>query len=299
MNLPTPNPVLPSSTDIHYFVEVAGTLNVSRAAERLGIRQPTLSLAIRRLEDSVGVPLFIRTKTGMQLTRGGRTFLREARSLLEQWKHLHAAAQREDAELSGRYTLGVHSSVALSTLPHFLGELLETYPGLEIDLIHDHSRKLTEEIIRFKVDFGIVVNPWAHPDLAIRPLYNDEVTLWTSMRSTALQDPLGEHSVLICDPALGQSQEVLRTLSKHKLAFRRMLPTHDLELVAELTACGVGVGLLPRRVAERVGGRRLTVLDPAIPVVKDRHCLVFRPDAQHSAASRIFSKWLREKLAGT
>ena len=108
---------LPSAHDLHYFIEVAETENLSRAAEKLGVRQPTLSLAMRRLEDAAGVALLVRGKTGVQLTHAGRRFLSKSRLLLEQWNEVRTSAQREETEVSGRYSLGVHPSVALSTLP--------------------------------------------------------------------------------------------------------------------------------------------------------------------------------------
>ncbi len=64
--------MIPSPTDLKYFMEVAQTQNVSRAAERLGISQPSLSLAIRRMEQSVGAPLLIRSKRGVTMTQAGK-----------------------------------------------------------------------------------------------------------------------------------------------------------------------------------------------------------------------------------
>ncbi|HSI03546.1 MAG TPA: LysR family transcriptional regulator, partial [Myxococcota bacterium] len=162
---------LPAPHDIHYFIEVAETLNMSRAAEKLGVRQPTLSLAMKRLEDVVGVPLLVRGKTGVQLTHAGRRFLANSRQLLEQWNEVRTLAHREETELAGRYSLGVHPSVALGTLPLFLPRLLRTFHDLEVHLVHESSREVTELIINFQVDFGLVVNPRPHPDLTITPLY--------------------------------------------------------------------------------------------------------------------------------
>lgn len=289
--------MLPAPADIHYFLELANTLNMSRAAERLGVRQPTISLAVKRLEDAVGVPLFVRTKTGVQLTRGGRRFLQAARELLEQWHHVQSTAQREEQELSGRYTLGVHASVALETLPRFLPPLLESYPSLQIDLVHDHSRKIAEEIVRFKIDFGIVVNPTPHPDLAIRQLYLDEVTLFTSSTPTALQDPSDGQGVLLFDPELHQTQKLQRAMSRRNLRFARTIPTTNLDVIAALTAAGAGIGVLPARVAARAGGGALCPLDPDLPKVRDRHCLVSRADAQNSKASRTLSRFIQRHLS--
>ena len=80
--------MLPSPTEILYFNEIAKTSNLSRAAERLGVTQPTLSLALKRLEDTIGMPLMIRSKTGVQLTRAGQKLLTKSLTILENSQRL-------------------------------------------------------------------------------------------------------------------------------------------------------------------------------------------------------------------
>ncbi len=286
---------LPSPHDIRYFIAVAETLNMSRAAEKLGVRQPTLSLAMQRLEDAVTVPLLTRSKTGVQLTHAGRRFLAKSRHLLEEWNQVRTAARREEAEVAGRYTIGVHPSVALSTLPLVLPKLLATFRDLEVHLLHDSSREITEEVINFEIDFGLVVNPRSHPDLTIIGLYEDEFALWVAADASPLQDLKSDDAVLVCDPALSQSQQVLQALVKRKVSFRRTVHSSSLELIAALTAAGAGIGLLPQRVAQR--NPRLVQLSPGFPTVSDRHCLVFRTDAQRSTASKALVKWIRAELS--
>src|SRR5688500_618008 len=105
--------MIPSPSELHYFIEVSNTLNVSRAAERLGISQPTLSLAIQRLENNIGAPLLIRTKSGVKLTHAGQKLVTQARSLIHEWDKIRGDALKDEAEIRGRYTIGCHPSVAL------------------------------------------------------------------------------------------------------------------------------------------------------------------------------------------
>src|SRR4029079_13501420 len=151
--------MIPSSTDLTYFIEVASLLNLSRAAETLGISQPSLTLAMQRLEASVGTSILIRQKRGVTLTKAGKQLLAHARSLLEQWDSIKSAALASTYEVQGCFTLGCHPSVALYSLPHFLPGLLKKYPNLEIQLHHDSSRKITEKVINLSIDIGIVINP--------------------------------------------------------------------------------------------------------------------------------------------
>jgi LysR family transcriptional regulator, cell division regulator len=285
---------IPSSSELLYFIEVSNTLNVSRAAERLGISQPTLSLAVQRLEASLGTPLLIRSKSGVKLTHAGQKFLGRARHFVNEWERLKDDTLKDETEIRGRYVIGAHVSVALYAFPELIPTLLAEHPGLELKLTHDLSRKITEDVISFKTDFGIVVNPWKHPDLVIKPLAKDEVILWTARKPSKLQDVDSGNAVLICDPDLVQSQSILRQLAKAGLEFGRVLTSSNLEVVASLVASGAGVGILPGRVATRVESYGLKPLEKAGPKFADSHCLVYRADAQTSKASRVLSKRIQE-----
>ncbi len=288
--------MIPSPSEIQYFLEVAQTLNISRASERLGISQPTLSLAIQRLERSLGTNLLIRSKAGVKLTQAGSKLANHARALLEDWDKLRAEAVRDDNEIRGRYVLGCHPSVALYSLPLILGKIQLDNPHLDIVLVHDLSRKITEDIISFKVDFGFVVNPWNHPDLVIQSIWTDEVTFWTTAHPSPLQTPGHEASVLFCDPALMQSQSLLKQMQKKGIEFRRVVTSSSLEVIAALVAAKAGVGILPGRVANRVPSYGLKKLSKSAPSFDDKISLVYRADAQRSKASRKLARLLVDTL---
>src|SRR5262245_60235637 len=159
--------MLASSAELTYFLEVANTLNVSRAAEKLGISQPSLSLAIKRLEESLGTTLFIRHKQGVSLTQSGKQLLVHARQLLQYWEKTRSEVLASEQKIQGYYTLGCPSTIAIYLVSKFLGGLLERYPKLEIHLQNDISRTITQQVINLSLDMGIVVNPQRHPDLII------------------------------------------------------------------------------------------------------------------------------------
>lgn len=285
---------LPSPSDLQYFLEVAGTSNLSRAAERLGISQPALSLAMQRLEHSFGLQLLIRGKTGVQTTHAGQRLVQQARTLLAEWAKIRESARREQDEVSGTFTLGCHPSVALYSLPGFLPQLLKRHPHLEFKLLHDLSRRITEDVISFRVDFGIVVNPVPHPDLVIQTLAQDQVTLWCA--------PGGERGTLIYDPDLAQSQALLKQCARKGLKFDRTLTSSSLEIVASLTAAGGGVGILPTRVAKQVArskGSRLEPIAADAPRFADEISLVYRADAQKSQASKAIAKAITASFRAT
>lgn len=275
--------MVPSPADLTYFVEVANTLNVSRAAERLGISQPSLSLSLRRLETAVGAPLFTRSKRGVALTQGGKQLLNHARALLQSWDSIRSGALASVNEIQGSYTIGAHPSVALYLLWRFLPQLLQDHPRLDIRLRHDLSRKIAEDVISLKIDVGVVVNPVQHPDLVIHHLCDDEVTLWSA--------PKANKSILICDPDLLQSQSLMKKIKKAGMDFTRTINSSSLEVIADLTANGCGVGILPSRVADRTLKKIQRV--PKAPVFYDEHCLIYRAENKNVKSIQALNAAIR------
>jgi DNA-binding transcriptional LysR family regulator len=263
---------------------------MSRAAERLGVTQPALTLAIKRLEDSFGQQVLLRSKTGVTLTRAGEKLVLQARSIIDEWNRISVDAAKDEAEVRGRYTIGCHVSVGMYTLTHFIPELLKDHSDLEIKLTHDLSRKITEDVISFKVDFGIVVNPVPHPELVLKQLFTDRVGFWSGPGKV-------QKNVLIYDPDLLQSQQLLRDMNKKGHVFQRTLTSSSLEVITSLVGSGVGIGILPTRVATRAKSPQLKLLDKDFPFFEDKIYLIFRADAQKSKASRHIGQKIQSLLS--
>lgn len=267
--------------ELRYFLAVAKTSNVSRAAELCGISQPALSQALKRLEDQVGVTLLSRSKTGVRLTRAGERFAKEGQSLIDQWEALSKALKSTDKLVSGHYKIGCHPSVAIYSLTKFLRELLIKHEDLHVELNHANSREVANDVIEWRLDFGIVINPPAHPDLVIRELGVDEVTLWVSRDK---KPP----SILLVNPSVLQTQDLLKQMERKKIKFERHIESTSFEVIYALTRSGCGVGLLPSRVAQPPFESRAALerfSDKSV-LFKDRLCLVYRVGTQSHASGR-------------
>lgn len=269
--------MMPSSTDIRYFVEVATTGHLSKAAIRLGITQPSLTQSIQRLEAQLEESLFVRSRKGMTLTRAGQIVFSKASALLMNWEDIKVAAKKSHTEVIGKIKIGCHSEVAIDSLPLFLPDVLEQYPHLDVTLIHDLSRKILEGVVKFDIDVAIVVNPFHHVDLVIKKLYQESVSLWVGRGNRRIQDLYSNQTVLICDQDLNQSQEILEKLNKNKINIRRVLHSSDLEVILSLVASGAGIGVLPSEVALRYRSLGLRKIESA-PTVQDTIALVYHRD---------------------
>jgi DNA-binding transcriptional LysR family regulator len=277
--------MLPSGSDLQYFVTVAQLGSLSKAAIHLGVAQPSLSLAMQRLEGNLGTSLFVRSRQGVKVTKAGEKLLTDSRELLQRWEQLKSNVLSTTNEVRGRFALGCHPSVAIYSLPLFLPKLLKDNANLEIHLVHDLSRAITQKVTALEVDMGIVVNPVSHADLVIKALTKDEVTLWRSAN-------LKNDDVLICEPSLLQTQDILRKLAKQGRHFRRTIECSNLEVIVHMAVAGVGYAILPARVAQTaVTGLKAIANSPKF---YDEVCLIYRSEHRNVCAIQTLSKAIQD-----
>lgn len=277
--------MLPSGSDLQYFVTVAHLGSLSKAATHLGIAQPSLSLAMQRLESNLGTSLFVRSRQGVKVTKAGEKLLSESRELLQRWEQLQADVLSTTNEVRGRFVFGAHPSVAIFSLPLFLPKLLKDNPDLEIHLVTDFSRHITQKIISLEIDAGIVVNPVQHADLVIKPLAKDEVTMWRP-------NNLKNEDVLIAGPILLQTQDILRKMAKQGRHFKRTIECNNLEVIVQMAVSGTGYAILPARVANALENGLKAV--PNAPKFHDEICLAYRTEHRHVKAIQAISKAIQD-----
>ena len=287
--------MVPSSSELSYFYVVANALNISRAACQLGISQPALTLAIKRLEFNIGTHLFIRHKKGVTLTQAGKNLLAHVKPLLSYWNSAKSQSLLHHDDAYGSYTIGCHST-SITQIARFLPELLKTYPNLEINIYHDISRKITEQLINLTLDIGIVSNPVKHQDLIITKLYDNEFSFWISKQSNIRETAYSEEAtVLICDPALAQTQLLLKKIKNNKIRFSRILTVNSLESVASLTASGCGIGILPTCLGKHVYSNSIKKIIH-LPVHSDPVCLVYRHENRAVHAIQLIIAMIKKHL---
>ena len=151
------------------FTTVVATGSLGRAAAVLHVTQPALSRTIRRLEDSVGEPLFERHSKGMQLTQIGRALLPHA-TLLQRESELASEEINAMRGLAkGTIRVGAIASIACLVLPTLIARVLEKWPGLHVQVLEDVWEHLADALIKHEIDlaFGVVV-PDTEEILAIK-----------------------------------------------------------------------------------------------------------------------------------
>ncbi len=164
---------------LRYFVAVAEELHFTRAAERLGIKQPPLSLQIRNLEREMGTPLFRRLTRGVELTEAGALLLDDARRILGQVERTKASVQSRARGDTGRIKLGFAAATYFQRLvPGIIRAYRKRYPGVLLLPEENYTPRLIESLRSREIDVAFVRPPIIDSEgLAIEPLIEEHLLI--------------------------------------------------------------------------------------------------------------------------
>lgn len=262
-------------SDIFNFVETSSCTTIMQAASKLEISQPALSESLKRLETDLGLILFYRSRSGIQLTPSGKNFLDKAHNVIQALNDLELNQDVSTIFANRTIRIGCHTTVAQYCIPQTLRYLKENAPDYKIDLKHDLSRNIQAEIQKGLIDIGIVINPTEVPDIVIQKLAQDTVGIWSAKTNE-------DFDTVICNLNLFQTQSILK---KWKNKPKKVISTDSLELISRLTNEKIGYGILPARAPELYHHNLKMQL--ALPSYKDDICVVYRPEFGKIAAEKI------------
>ncbi|MCW5625207.1 MAG: LysR family transcriptional regulator [Burkholderiales bacterium] len=158
---------------LRYFVAVAEELHFGRAATRLHISQPPLSMQIRALEEALGVQLLIRNQRHVALTKAGEVFLDEARHIVARVNAAAEAARRADRGQMGTLAIGFVSHADYGLLPPLLREFRARAPSVRLTLKESTTDRQIDDLVDGRLDVGFVLTPIEDPRLVSRPIYRE------------------------------------------------------------------------------------------------------------------------------
>jgi LysR family transcriptional regulator, nitrogen assimilation regulatory protein len=296
---------------LRYFVKVAELNSVGRASDLLNIAQPTLSRQIRALELELKTKLFARTGRGVTLTVLGRRFLEHARGILHATDSAMDALNESKTAYDGRVVTGFTPSVGLTIIPQFTEQFSKCFPKASLSIVEGYSSSLTEQVLMGKLDFAILLNPVASPNLVIDPIAEENLYLIGAK-------PVGrsKREVKLADLAdvpliMPHTMHTIRPLLEYEAARLGVTLNVAIEIdavrsIADLVERGHGWTVMPinsLRRGERPGLSWQRIIKPAIevticlvrPVRKPQTAL---PTEAAMLARSILSQMLSETTAG-
>ncbi|MFV0680457.1 LysR substrate-binding domain-containing protein [Ottowia sp.] len=245
-------------TELKYIVAVAREKHFGKAAEACFVSQPTLSVAVKKLEDELDLKLFERSAGEVAVTPLGEEVVRQAQSVLEQAAEIREIAKRGKDPLSGPLKLGVIYTIGPYLLPDLVRQNIALTPQMPLILQESFTVRLLEMLRTGEIDAAILAEPFPDTGLAVAALYDEPF-----MAAVPAQHPLArgeavtteklkeEHMLLLgsghCfrDHVLQVCPEFVRFASDTE-GIRKSFEGSSLETIQHMVAAGMGVTLVPR-----------------------------------------------------
>jgi len=279
--------------ELRYIVAVARERNFRRAAERCFVSQPALSLAIQKLEDELGVQLFERKKTDINLTGVGEQIVEQAIRVLDEAAKIKEMARQGADQLIGSIRLGVIYTVGPYLLPELIPVLHDKAPEMPLDVEENTTASLEVQLRNGVVDAAVIALPFDLPGIATAGLYDEPFVVvvpathpWAEKASIGAGDLSGEKVLLLNSGHCFSNQvvEACPELSRKG----EVLQGNSLETIRNMVASGLGITVLPCSAAtDRYRNPMLRVIPFDDPVPTRRIALAWRKSFVRDSAIEV------------
>ncbi len=236
---------------LNTFLEVGRQKSFSRAGEKLGVTQPSISAQIRALETHLGQRLLDRGGGKVTLTAAGRVFQPFAEQSLAQLKHIRLTLADMDRMPRGTLTVSANDSTALYVLPLLISKFKKQYPRVALNIARAERSKTVEMVLDREVEFGIVSLPIKDPRLHMETIHEDRLMLVVPARHPLTEvgpvtlPQAAKYGFLV--PKQGRRRESIDHLfAQFKVTQRITMELDSSELLKRLILAGMGIGFLPR-----------------------------------------------------
>ena len=290
-------------TELRYIVAVARERHFGRAAETCFVSQPTLSVAVKKLEAELGVQLFERGPGELTITPTGNRVIEQAQRTLEEADKVKSIAKSTADPLDGPLKLGVIFTIGPYLLPQLIPILRRRAPKMPLILEENYTAVLSERLKRGDIDAAVVALPFNEPGITVTPLYDEDFVValakthpWAK-RKTISSSELARESLLLLGtghcfrdqvlnacPALNRSRATPGSLQK-------TVEGSSLETIRLMVASGLGLTVLPASAipAKRAGNDLLTYIPFTRPVPDRRVVLASRSSFPRIPALDVIS----------
>ena len=234
------------------FRTVAEHLNFRKAAERLFLTQPAITLQIKALEDDLGIRLFDRAGNRVALTPQGSVLLVYAKKIAALVSEAEQELGAEDGKISGELTLGVSTTIAQYVLPRLLGAFLDQHPRVQFSLHSGNTSEIVHLLLDSKISVGLIEGPARDRGIRTEPFMQDELVL--IMPPAFEPDHMSgaqllASNLLMREQGSGSRRVVEIALEKAGLklkSFKNVMDLDSTEAIKSAVEVGLGIGFVSR-----------------------------------------------------
>jgi len=251
-------------TELRYIVAVARERHFGRAAETCFVSQPTLSVAVKKLEDELGVTLFERGPGEVSVTPAGRNIVEQAQRVLEEASRIREIAAAGKDPLAGPLRLGAIYTIGPYLLPKLIPILRRTAPAMQLLIQENFTHRLADELRSGEVDVILIALPFEQPGVMTRAVYDEPFMVavpkghpWENRKRVTSEELTSESLLLLGEGHCFRDQvlDICHTVrSRERSPLAKTVEGGSLETIRQMVAGGVGVTVLPATSTATSGG---------------------------------------------
>jgi LysR family transcriptional regulator, hydrogen peroxide-inducible genes activator len=289
-------------TELRYIVAVARERHFGHAAEACFVSQPTLSVAVKKLEEELGVALFERGPGEVSVTASGQKIVEQAQRVLEEALRIKEIAASGRDPLAGTLRLGAIYTIGPYLLPKLIPILRKNAPSMQLLIQENFTHRLGEALKGGEVDAILVALPFEEPGVEVRALYDEPFLVafpkghpWEERKRITSDELMSESLLLLGEGHCFRDQvlEICHSVrAKERSNVSRTMEGGSLETIRQMVAGGVGVTVLPATSigAGGMNGDLIRVLPFARPVPERRVALAWRRSFPRPEAIEMLRK---------
>lgn len=273
------------------FDAVARHLHFTKAAKEQHITQPTLSLLIRQLEDTVGVKLLVRSTREVELTEMGVEFLPRARKIVVELERAMAHMRDLASLKKGKVTVAAFPSVATNQLPRIIVEYRREFPDIKVRIHDGIFESVIDKVREGVADFAIASSQDEMHDLKFEQLYDDEIMLIAAKdhpfarREVVRWLDIGDEEIVMLSGDTGTRQRIDRDLLDFGITVNSILEPALVSTAAALVAAGAGLGVILASYLPVIDTSNLVTLPLIEPDIRRPVGIITRADRVLSPAA--------------
>lgn len=272
-------------TDLRYIVALSQERHFGRAAEKCHVSQPTLSVAVKKLEEQLGITLFERSAADVKITEIGRQIVAQAENVLREANQIRDIAETGKDPLAGPLRIGAIYTIGPYLLPALIPLLTQRAPRMPLVIQENYTAKLAEALKRGEIDVAIVALPFDEPGIVVQQVYDEPFRVvlpanhpWSDAKQISTER-LQEEPLLLLGAGNCFREQVLAACPQcaHGTGLQKTLEGSSLETIRHMVATGLGITVLPSTAAD--------------PLVESQKLVAVRHFAKPEPSRRVALAW--------
>ena len=285
---------------LEYFQMASRLKNITRAAERLRVSQPNITVAIKKLEAELGIQLFDRSQKQLSLTPEGAVFLGRVEVALRNIQDAVLEVNDYKQLQKGTIKIGIPPMMGAYLFPKIFSSFQRRYSHLDVYLHEEGSVAIREQLERDELDFGIIIIPDASPNLQLLPMARSQIVCCVpegselaQRKAITLQDIEAQNIIMLKEGSFLR-QTMLQKMKEAGITPNIVLESNQVVTIMGLVANGVGNAFLLDMITHDVPGIRAIPLATSVYVDVG---LAWKRDRYISRAAQSFIEFSKNILS--